>query len=158
MTAATRSAARAAVEGAASGLVDLSHRLHAHPELGFEEERACAWVGEALADAGFRVESGVAGVPTALVATAGSGPLVVGICAEYDALPSIGHACGHNVIAAAAVGAGIGLARVADDAGITVRVLGTPAEEGGGGKIVLLERGAFDGLHLAMMVHPSPYE
>ena len=158
MTATTRSAARAAVEGAASGLVDLSHRLHAHPELGFEEERACAWVGEALAGAGFRVEAGAAGVPTALVATAGSGPLVVGICAEYDALPSIGHACGHNVIAAAAVGAGLALARVADDAGITVRVLGTPAEEGGGGKIVLLERGAFDGLHMAMMVHPSPYE
>lgn len=158
MTATTRSAARSAVEEAAGGLIELSHRIHSHPELGYEEERASAWVGEALADAGFRVEAGAGGVPTALVGTAGSGPLVVGICAEYDALPSIGHACGHNVIAAAAVGAGIALARVADDAGITVRVIGTPAEEAGGGKIVLLERGVFDGCHLSMMVHPSPYE
>jgi amidohydrolase len=160
MTVATtsRSAVRAAVEGAADDLVALSHRIHAHPELGYEEFRASAWVGEALSAAGFAVEAGVGGIPTALVATVGSGPLVVGICAEYDALPSIGHACGHNVIAAAAVGAGLALARVADEAGITVRVLGTPAEEGGGGKVLMLQRGAFDGCHLAMMVHPAPYE
>jgi amidohydrolase len=157
-TATARSAARAAVEGASGTLVDLSHRIHDHPELGFEEERASAWVGEALADAGFSVESAACDIPTALIATAGTGPLCVAICAEYDALPSIGHACGHNVIAAAAVGAGLALARLADDAGITVKVIGTPAEEGGGGKVLMMERGAFDGCHLAMMVHPSPYE
>jgi amidohydrolase len=78
------------------------------------------------------------------------------ICAEYEALPGIGHACGHNVIAATAVGAGVALAAVADELGLTVRVIGTPAEEGGGGKILLLERGAFDGAHLAMMTHPGP--
>jgi amidohydrolase len=80
------------------------------------------------------------------------------VCAEYDALPGVGHACGHNVIAAMAAGAGLALARVADDAGLRVTVLGTPAEEGGGGKILLLQRGAFEGAHAAMMVHPSPYE
>ena len=80
------------------------------------------------------------------------------VCAEYDALPEIGHACGHNIIAATAVGAGLALASVADDLGLTVRVLGTPAEEGGGGKVLMLERGAFDGVHAAMMVHPWPTE
>ncbi len=80
------------------------------------------------------------------------------VCAEYDALPDIGHACGHNIIAATAVGAGLALAAVADDVGLTVRILGTPAEEGGGGKILMLERGAFQGVHAAMMVHPWPTE
>jgi amidohydrolase len=82
----------------------------------------------------------------------------VGICAEYDALPGIGHACGHNVIASSAVGSGLALARLADDLGITVKVFGTPAEEGGGGKVIMLERGAFDGVHAAMMVHPAPVD
>jgi amidohydrolase len=153
-----KEAARAAIEDAAKGLVDLSHRIWDHPELAFEEERAASWTAETLSDAGFRVEQGTSDIPTAFTAEFGSGPLVAGICAEYDALPGIGHACGHNMIASAAVGAGIGLARMADDLGITVRILGTPAEELGGGKILMLERGAFDGLHLAMMVHPSPTE
>jgi amidohydrolase len=153
-----KEAARAAIERANDALVGLSHRLHEHPELGFEEERACDWVGSLLAEHGFDVETGVADLPTALTATYGSGDLVVGICAEYDALPGVGHACGHNVIAAAAVAAGLGLASVADDVGITVKVLGTPAEEGGGGKILMLDRGAFAGIHAAMMVHPAPEE
>jgi amidohydrolase len=139
-------------------LVALSHRIHAHPELGFEEERAAAWLAEALAEGGFEVARGAGGLPTALVARAGRGPLHVAICAEYDALPEIGHACGHNVIAAMAVGAGLAAARVADDVGLTVSVVGTPAEEGGGGKILLLERGAFAGVHAAMMVHPAPFD
>src|SRR5439155_17199364 len=80
------------------------------------------------------------------------------VCAEYDALPGIGHACGHNIIAATAVGTGVALAEVADDLGLTVRVMGTPAEEGGGGKILLLQGGAFDGAHLAMMTHPAPID
>src|SRR5437016_4718197 len=141
-----------------TGLLDLSHTIHEHPELAFEEEQAAAWVGESLAAGGFDVERGSCDLPTALIATAGSGPMVVAVCAEYDALPGIGHACGHNVIAASAVGAGLALAPFADDLGITVKVIGTPAEEGGGGKIYMLERGAFDGVDAAMMVHPGPAE
>ncbi len=155
---ALKDAARSTIQSAAPGLEDLSHRIHAHPELGFEEELSSAWVAEALAAAGFNVDIGVAGLPTALVASAGSGPFTIGICAEYDALPGIGHACGHNVIAASAVGAALGLAPLADDLGITVKVLGTPAEEGGGGKIIMLERGVFEGVHAAMMVHPAPLD
>jgi amidohydrolase len=150
--------ARERVTQARDELVALSHRIHANPELGFEEEQACAWLCELLEGAGFQVERGVGDLPTAFAARAGSGPLHVVVCAEYDALPAVGHACGHNVIAAMAAGAGMALARVADDAGLRVTVLGTPAEEGGGGKILLLKRGAFDGAHAAMMVHPSPYE
>ncbi|MDQ6613897.1 MAG: M20 family metallopeptidase [Actinomycetota bacterium] len=155
---AIKEAARTLIDTARERLVKLSHRIHANPELAFEEERASAWVAGALDTGGFDVETGVCNLPTAFVATAGHGPLHVAICAEYDALPDIGHACGHNVIAAAAVGAGLALARVADDLGITVHVLGTPAEEGGGGKILMMERGAFDGIHAAMMVHPFPVE
>lgn len=141
-------------------LIELSHRIHAHPELGFEEEQACAWLCEFLADAGFSVEKGTGGLPTAFVARCGNGPLHIAICAEYDALPGIGHACGHNIIAATSVGAGIAAARLADEAGLTISVIGTPAEEVGndGGKIRLIERGAFDGVHAAMMVHPAPFD
>jgi amidohydrolase len=153
-----KEAARGRVEQARDELVALSHRIHANPELGFEEEQACTWLCELLDGAGLDVERGVGDLPTAFAARAGSGPLHVVVCAEYDALPGVGHACGHNVIAAMAAGAGLALAGVADDAGLRVTVLGTPAEEGGGGKILLLERGAFDGARMAMMVHPSPYE
>jgi amidohydrolase len=153
-----KTAARGAFERAEADLIALSHRIHAHPELKWEEERACAWLGEALTDYGFSVESGICELPTAFQARAGSGPLHVLICAEYDALPDIGHACGHNVIAATAVGTGLALAAVADELGLTVRVMGTPAEEGGGGKILLLQRGAFAGAHVAMMTHPGPLD
>lgn len=146
------------VHAANRQLVDLSHRIHAHPELAFEEVQASAWVAESLGKAGFDVRHGCYDLPTAVQATIGSGPLHIGICAEYDALPDIGHACGHNIIAAAAVGAGIGLADLVDDLGLTVTVLGTPAEEGGGGKVLMLDRGAFDGLDAAMMVHPTAVE
>jgi amidohydrolase len=151
-------AARAAVDEAGDGLVELSHVIHAHPEVGFEEIKSSAWVAERLDDAGFTVDFGVGELPTAFVATAGSGPLTLAICAEYDALPGIGHACGHNIIASAAAGAGLALAGLADELGITVKVFGTPAEEGGGGKILMLQRGVFDGVHAAMMVHPAPHE
>jgi amidohydrolase len=153
-----KQAARSTVDAAGDTLIDLSHRIHAHPELNFEEERSSAWVAGVLADGGFSVDMGVCDLPTAFVATVGSGPVTVGICAEYDALPGIGHACGHNIIAAAAAGAGLALLPLVDDLGLTVKVFGTPAEEGGGGKILMLERGAFDGVHAAMMVHPSPLE
>ncbi|KAA5830505.1 M20 family metallopeptidase [Saccharopolyspora hirsuta] len=136
-------------------LVRLSRSLHAEPELAFAEHRSVAKVTELLAEAGFAVEPGPEDVPTAFTAVRGSGEFTVGICAEYDALPEIGHACGHNVIAAAAVGAAIGLAAVADELGIRVKVVGTPAEEHGGGKVLLLERGVFDDVTVAMMVHPG---
>jgi len=145
------------VESHRDELIDLSHRIHGNPELMWREERASEWTAEALATGGFGVER-VEGLPTAFVARAGSGPLHVGICAEYDALPTIGHACGHNVIAASAVGAGLALANIADDAGLTVTVFGTPAEEGGGGKIEMLNRGLFDPVHVALMVHPAAFD
>nr|WP_207782509.1 M20 family metallopeptidase [Phytoactinopolyspora limicola] len=139
-------------------LVRLSEQLHAHPETAWEEHRAARWVGEVLAGHGFDVAAGYLGLDTALHATYGTGPFRVGLCAEYDALPGLGHACGHNVIAAISVGAALALAPLADELGITVEVYGTPAEEGGGGKIEMLDRGAFHGLDLAMMAHPAPVD
>ena len=152
--------ARERIEEERDGLIELSHRIHANPELGYEETKASSWLAELLAGEGFAVETGVCDLPTAFIARAGNGPLHLGICAEYDALPGIGHACGHNIIASMAVGAALAAAKVADDIGLTVSVFGTPAEEVGdaGGKILMLERGAFDGLHAAMMVHPAPFD
>jgi amidohydrolase len=151
-----KAGAQERLESVYAELVALSHRIHSAPELGFEEAQASTWLAELLSAAGFAVQAPLCDLPTAFRARAGSGPLHIAICAEYDALPGIGHACGHNLIAAMAVGAGIAAARVADELGLTVDVIGTPAEEGGGGKILLLERGAFDGVHAAMMVHPAP--
>lgn len=149
-------AADTAIGAAADALIALSHDIHAEPELAFAETRSVAKTLAPLRERGFAIETPVAGLDTAFTATYGSGELMVGICAEYDALPEIGHACGHNIIAAAAVGAALGLAEVADACGITVTVFGTPAEESGGGKVLMLERGVFDGTALAMMVHPGP--
>jgi amidohydrolase len=152
--------ARERFDAAERSLIDLSHRIHAHPELGFQEERAAQWICETLADAGFAVERGPCDMPTAFVARAGSGPLHIAICAEYDCLPGIGHACGHNIIAASSVGAAIAAAKVADEVGLTITLLGTPGEEvcNAGGKILMLERGGFGGIHAAMMVHPAPVD
>lgn len=150
--------AREACDQARERLIALSGRIHARPELAFEEERAATWIADALDAAGFAVTRGAFDLPTALVARAGSGPLHVALCAEYDALPAIGHACGHNLIAAMSVGAAIAAARVADEVGLTVSVIGTPAEESGGGKILLIERGAFTGVHAALMAHPAPLD
>lgn len=155
-----KAAARQRLEAIFDSLVELSHRIHAHPEVGWQEEKASRWVAEALDGAGFTVQHGACDLPTALVARAGSGPLHIAFCAEYDCLPGIGHACGHNIIAAIGVGAAIAAAAVADDLGLTVSLLGTPAEEVGdaAGKITMLERGAFDRVHAAMMVHPGPID
>ncbi|GAA1698121.1 amidohydrolase [Streptomyces yatensis] len=137
-------------------VVALSHRIGEHPELAFEEHKTTAEIIDLLrAHGGFAIEEGVAGLDTAFTATVGSGSLAVGLCAELDALPGIGHGCGHNVIAASAIGAALALAPVADELGLTVRLLGTPAEERGAGKAILLRKGAFDGLHAALMVHPT---
>ncbi|MEV6321524.1 M20 family metallopeptidase [Nocardia sp. NPDC051787] len=148
----------AAIIAASAELIALSHAIHAEPELAFEETRSVAKTIAPLAERGFQVETGVADLPTAFRASYGSGPLTVGLCAEYDALPEIGHACGHNIIAASSVGAALGLAEVADALGITVLVFGTPAEESGGGKVLMLERGVFDDVAMAMMVHPGPLD
>ncbi|MCL6553027.1 MAG: M20 family metallopeptidase [Firmicutes bacterium] len=149
----------AAIDAAADDLVALSRRIHAHPETAFNEHQAAAWLTETLARHGFVVERGIAGLETAFRAEIRGvrpGPTVA-ILAEYDALPELGHACGHNLIACAAVGAGIGLAAVRDALPGTVLVLGTPAEEGGGGKVIMLQRGAFAGVDAAMMFHPAGY-
>ena len=144
-----------AVERLAGELDALSRRIHGHPELGYQEVKACGWLAEFLGAHGFKVETGVAGVDTAFRATidTGAGPTVAILC-EYDALPGIGHACGHNVIASAGAGAGAALAavRAALPSG-RIQVIGTPAEEGGGGKIRLLRGGAFAGVDCAMMIH-----
>ncbi|MGW5921502.1 M20 family metallopeptidase [Nocardia fluminea] len=152
----TATASDAAILAASDELIGLSHAIHAEPELAFAETRSVAKVLTPLVERGFAVTKGVAGLSTAFRAVYGSGRLTVGICAEYDALPEIGHACGHNIIAASAVGAAIGLAAVADTLDLTVVVLGTPAEESGGGKVLMLEAGAFDDIAMAMMVHPGP--
>lgn len=157
-TAEAKDAAAAVVDRHLDELVALSHFVHEHPELCYGETASAHAVAEATAAGGMEVTEGVYDLDTAFEARSGSGDLVVAVCAEYDALPEIGHACGHNIIAASAVGAGLALAAVADDIGLSVRVLGTPAEEGGGGKVLMLERGAFAGVHAAMMVHPWPSE
>lgn len=137
-----------------SDLLELSRSIHAKPELGFEEHHAHGVLTEYLSQAGFNVERGALGLATAFRATAGSGGPHIAILCEYDALPEIGHGCGHNIIAAAGVGAGIAAAKALSGSG-TVHVIGSPAEEYGGGKILLGRRGAFDDIDVAMMVHPG---
>lgn len=143
------------VDDWAQVLLEASHRIHANPELGFQEHQAHDVLTTLLEDAGLEVTRGAYGLSTAFAARAGgSGPTIAVLC-EYDALPGIGHACGHNIIGTAGVGAGIAAATVAEELGGTVLVLGTPAEEGGGGKIFMARRGAFEGVDAALMVHPA---
>jgi amidohydrolase len=139
----------------AGDLLDVSHDIHAHPELNFEERHAHDVLCAALARAGLEVEEHAFGLDTAFAARAGTeGPVIAVLC-EYDALPDIGHACGHNVIAAAGLGAGLAAAGLADELGGRVLILGTPAEEGGGGKVIMAREGAFEGVDAAMMIHPA---
>jgi amidohydrolase len=149
---------RAAADRVTDRMLMLSHDLHAHPEVAWEEVRSCARVAGELSDAGFDVQERFTGLETAFLARRGSGPLHLAVCAEYDALPGMGHACGHNVISAISTGAALALAPHVDDLGITLSVFGTPAEEGGGGKIEMLDRGGFAGIHAAAMVHPGPVD
>ncbi len=145
----------AAVDAHAPALDTLARELHAHPELRFEEHRAAAAITALVEARGHVVERGVAGLPTSFRARAGNntGPRIA-ILAEYDALPGVGHACGHNLIAAGAVGAFLAAAAVAEEVGGCVELLGTPAEEGGGGKLLLLDAGAFAEVDAAIMFHP----
>jgi len=146
------------IEKSRGELISLSHFIHAHPELGYEEIESSNAVANAAESMGFHVERGIADLPTAFRATMGTGDFHVVYCAEYDALPDVGHACGHNIIAASSLGAALGLGAVADDLGLTVTLLGTPSEEGGGGKIDLIDAGYFDDAHAALMIHPFPTE
>src|SRR5205085_9587419 len=126
---------------------------HENPELRFAEHRASRWISDAASLPGVEIERGVAGLDTAFRARIGSGRPKVAILAEYDALPEIGHACGHNLIAGGALGAFLALAKQGKLPG-NVDLIGTPAEEGGGGKIRLLHAGVFEGVDAAMMFHP----
>jgi amidohydrolase len=143
------------VERHGEALKALARRIHEHPELRYQEHQAVAFISELLEEVGVAVERGIGGLATAFRATVGrtGGPRVA-ILAEYDALPEIGHACGHNLIAAGAVGAFLGLQGIAAELPGQVELIGTPAEEGGGGKIKLIEAGLFKGLDAAMMYHP----
>ncbi|MCI0811877.1 MAG: M20 family metallopeptidase [Chloroflexi bacterium] len=147
-----------AIEGARPELVELALDIHAHPELNYQEQHAAQLLSETLEKHGFKVERGVGGVETAFTATlsggAGDGPTVA-VLAEYDALPDIGHGCGHNLIAMAAIAAGLGLKANLDKLPGRVMVIGTPAEEGGGGKIRMLDAGVFEGVDAVLSSHPS---
>jgi amidohydrolase len=148
----------AAVDAARDEILDLSHLIHANPEAAFEEEKASAWVGEALARHGFAVEHPAGRLPTAIRAIrpggrGGAGPRI-GILAEYDALPGLGHGCGHNTMAASGLGAAIALAAVADELPGEIVFFGTPAEERGSGKQIMIEDGLFEGIDAALMYHP----
>lgn len=144
-----------AYAGVDSELIQISRWMYDNPEVGFEEHDTSARLVEFLTGHGFAVEYPAYGLETAFAARVGSqGPEVV-ICAEMDALPAVGHACGHNIIAASALGAGVALASLTDELGIRLTVLGTPAEEKMGGKVDLINAGAFTGAAVSMMVHPS---
>jgi amidohydrolase len=145
----------AAVGGRRDELIALSLRIHDNPEEGRHEIKAQTWLTDYLEANGFTVEKGVGGMPTSFRASYGKGKPVIAFLAEYDALPDVGHACGHNVIAGAAVGAGIAARHAADLYRGTVLVIGTPAEELYGGKIIMADRGAFKDIDAALMVHPG---
>ncbi len=136
-------------------LIQLSLNIHDNPELGFEEEKASAWLTGYLEDNEFHVERGIAGVATAFRATYGQGSPRIALLAEYDALPKIGHGCGHNIIAASAVGAAVGSKPIIDRLGGNIMVLGTPGEEVFGGKIDMVQAGVFKEIDVAMIVHPG---
>jgi amidohydrolase len=146
------------VEGQRQELAELSLKIYAHPEPGFHEEKAAVWLTEYLEASGFSVQRGICRLATAFRASYGSGRPTIAILAEYDALPGLGHACGHNLIAASAVGAAISAKPAADRLDGSVMVIGTPAEELYGGKIIMAKRGAFSGIDVAMMVHPSTHD
>ncbi|MFE0022928.1 M20 family metallopeptidase [Amycolatopsis sp. NPDC059021] len=155
---ASRSAVRSAIDAVSADLVALSQDLHAHPEEGFAEHRSVRALAELLAKHGHEATIGVGGLDTALRAgTPGEGPHIA-VLAEYDALPGLGHACGHNVICTAGAGGFLGAAAVAERLGGRVSLIGTPAEEGGGGKETLARAGVFDDVDAVIMLHPFSHD
>lgn len=148
-----REAAAAAVAADRQKLLAFSHEIHDDPELSYQEHRAAARIAGLLREAGYDVALGCYGLDTAVEAIIGQGDLTAVLCLEYDALPEIGHACGHNIIATAGLGAALALAPLAADAGVRVKVLGTPAEEHGGGKVDMLRAGAWEDAAFSLMVH-----
>jgi len=153
-----KSRVKAEIDARRDELIRTSDTIHANPELAFQEFEATALLTSVLEREGFTVQRGVAGLETAFVASytsqKGDRP-VVALLAEYDALAELGHACGHNIIGTASMGAGLAVQSALDEVAGTIQVVGTPAEEGGGGKIIMVEADVFDGLDVAMMVHPS---
>jgi amidohydrolase len=143
------------ISSKADALFRLSRRIHDNPELGFKETKASNWISGFLEKEGFAIERGICEFPTAFRASYGRGRPVIAFLAEYDALPQMGHACGHNLISAASVGAALGAKLAAKELGGTIQVIGTPAEELYAGKGVMVRRGAFEGLDAVMMVHPG---
>ena len=139
-------------------LSELSLKIHSNPELGFQEVKAVMWLTQYLKENGFSMEQGICELATAFRGSYGQGKPAIAILAEYDALPNLGHACGHNLIAACAVGAGIASKPAIDQFGGSILVIGTPAEELYGGKAIMADRGAFNNLDIAMMVHPGVHD
>lgn len=152
----------AAIDAARDEILELSHRVHANPEPAFEEHRAAGWIAEILAARGFAVEHPVGSLPTAIRATLRGGRATaegnahprIAVLAEYDALPGLGHGCGHNTMAASGTGAAIALAAVADELPGEIVFFGTPAEERGSGKRIMIDEGLFEGIDAALLYHP----
>jgi len=138
-------------------LSELSLKIHSSPELGFHETKAAAWLSQYLEENGFSIERGICELATAFRGSYGQGKPVIAILAEYDALPGLGHACGHNLIAACAVGAGVASKPAIDRFGGSIIIIGTPGEELDGGKIAMVNKGAFNNVDIAMMAHPEVY-
>jgi amidohydrolase len=147
----------ASVEAQSRQLRDLSLKIHSHPELGFREVKAAGWLSQYLEKNGFLIERGICQLETAFRASYGKGRPAIALLAEYDALPRLGHACGHNLIAGGSVGAAVAAKMAVDRFGGSIKVIGTPAEELYGGKVLMVERGAFADLDAAMMVHPGSH-
>jgi amidohydrolase len=147
----------ASIEAQSRQLSNLSLKIHSHPELGFKEVKASGWLTQYLEKNGFSVERGICQLTTAFRASYGEGRPAIALIAEYDALPRLGHACGHNLIAGGSVGAAVAAKIAVDRCGGPIQVIGTPAEELYGGKVTMVERGAFDNLDAAMMVHPGSH-
>ena len=150
--------ARSAVAAARDDLIDISLDIHSHPELAMNETRASALLADRLEARGFAVERATFGLDTAFRARWGEGPVTIAYLCEYDALPEIGHACGHNLIATAGLGGALGLKGAISPDAVTLLVLGTPAEEDIGGKAIMIARGAFEGIDTALMAHPAPFD
>lgn len=147
------------IDREADSLIRLSKYIHSNPEIAMEEHKSSAACAEFVAERRFEVETGVANLPTAFKSSYGpGGGGHVGYLSEYDALPGLGHGCGHNLIAIAGIGAALGLSEVVDEVGGTVSLFGTPAEEAVGGKIFMAQAGVFDGLDAAMGAHPGTIE